>query len=647
MKAATYLLILLCLLTFSACMNQHENRTIFKSDFEGDTLNYLKQWNETRAYKVDSCQLGLTNNSHSGTKAFKISRVWCDAWSRAGIETSSLIRINPNKKYLLKFWCKTENLVEYSLPITVRFKVFRKEHEPLNYSKNISWSEFEWRKNFLLLENLPNDCDSFQLQIYTRFRTKGSIFIDDIEIKEASNTDIENFENWRRQKIPAPLGNAELVSKKDNGFFNVHKSNDRWWLLKPDGKVFWTIGTMAAMPGNSGNGNIGLYNWYKEHYPDNPNGFANMLFDTLQSWGFNSYAGWTSDYFAQISANNHKNGKEYFPMFRVLSLSRMGKKDYYAKDKWGEVKDGDHAMVDPFNPKWRMEAKQKAMELIPEYREKPWFVGWYVDNEINLNDLFKFVWADYSSIEFVKLLKEKYLIIENVNKQWSSTFGKYNFTSFEEIIISKPEPKDWDDPLFIDFALFERMMVKEYIDFTYNIVKEFDPNHIVISNRIHLGPMSDLHRTMDLWGKYDLICMNIYPENLKFGFSPGELEIMNKLHRMTGKPVIIGEWSIPAIGPELYGFGTDPFDRPLDWSWPQVVRNQKERGEIYNACMMQLASMDFIIGAGWFKPIDVNSPTRRANRGLINGNFEPYKEMVDAMKKTNTKISDNLNLEFN
>jgi len=43
------------------------------------------------------------------------------------------------------------------------------------------------------------------------------------------------------------------------------------------------------------------------------------------------------------------------------------------------------------------------------------------------------------------------------------------------------------------------------------------------TNRINLGPMPELYRTMDLWGKYDLICMNIYPQNLMFGFSPGEV----------------------------------------------------------------------------------------------------------------------------
>ena len=374
-------------------------------------------------------------------------------------------------------------------------------------------------------------------------------------------------------------------------------------------------------------------------------GFANLLFDKFVSWGFNSYAGWTADEFAIITEERYQNEQDYFPMYRVLSLCRMGEdKDYYAMNRDGKMKDGNHSFADPFNPVWRKEARQKALDQIPAYRDKPWFVGWYIDNEINLDDLFTYVYAEYSGKEFIKQLQNKYQKIEGLNQNWTSPFGQYDYASFEDILNDKPVPKDWDDPLYKDFTDFERVMVKEYIDFTYDLVKELDPNHIVISNRINLGPMPELYRTMDLWGRYDLICMNIYPQNLLFGFAPGELDIMKRLHEGTGRPVIIGEWSVPAIGPELYSFGVDPYDRPLDWSWPQVVRNQEERGEVYHACMMQLSALDFMVGAGWYKPIDVNSPVRRANRGLINGNFEPYEVMVDSIKETNLTIKEKMNL---
>ncbi len=635
------------LIIFSGCKIPQQSKNILHIDFEKLTESESRNWDVLISSGVDSCKIGLTKNAHSGKSAFQISRVWTDGWSMAGIEATDLIPVSFEKKYLLNFWYKTENVFEFTLPLTVRFRVMRRNHKPLDYSKNLSWSENNWKQAFLLLENLPDDADSVKIQLFTRFRIKGSILIDDIQFAEATATDIESFEVWRRQNISNPIGNSNAFKAEPTGFFHLEKNNERWWLIDSNGNPTWSIGTMAAMPGKSGNGNIEFYEWYKEKYGENKQAFATMLYDTFESWGFNSFAGWTSNEFAKITADKFEKGENYFPMFSVLGLSRMGDdRNYYAKNRNGDVKDGEHSVVDPFNPEWQKDARLKAEQLIPEYRDKSWFVGWYIDNEIELNDLFKFVWAEYSGKEFIKQLQQKYETIDKLNEKWSSRFGKFNYSSFGDILNDTPEPKDWDDPLYKDFIEFERFMVKTYIDFTYDLVKELDPNHLVISNRLHLGPMSDLYRTIDLWGKYDLICMNIYPQNLLFGFSPGELELMNRLHRNTGKPVIIGEWSVPAIGPELYSFGEDPFNRPLDWSWPQVVRNQQERGEVYNACMMQLASMDFVVGAGWFKPIDVNSSTRRANRGLINGKFQPYSEMISAIKVTNLGIKEKMKLQY-
>lgn len=641
MRIFVFACLFICVFTVGCQKNRHTNH-LFYSNFE-NSENVSEKWILNDSYRVDSCLLQLSENSFSGEKSFQIGRIWCDSWARAGIETAQAIEIQPGKKYILNFWYKTENFFEYSLPLVLRLRVERENHDPLDYSKSLSWSEFKWKEAFFQLENLPPDAVNVQIQLFTRYRSKGSIFIDELGFFESDKKTLQRYEQWRRQEIPIPRAARNKYQGKKNGFFQLAKSGNRWWLVKPDGSLHWSVGTMAAMPGNSGNGNTEVYNWYKNNYGNNAEGFANMLYDSLSHWGFNSFAGWTSDYFASISKNKFDQGDEYFPMYRVLGLARMGDKDYYAKNRDGEMKDGDHSMVDPFNPTWQKEAREKAEKLIPEYKDEPWFVGWYIDNEIDINDLFKFVWAEYSSQEFINRLQEKYQTIENLNKAWSSTFGKYNFTSFESVQEEKPEPKDWEDPLYSDFVDFERAMLKKYIDFTYHLVKELDPNHLLISNRINLGPMCDLHRSVDLWGKYDLICMNIYPQNLKIGFSEGELEIMRKLHAGTGKPVIIGEWSVPAISDELYSFNVDPLNRPLDWSWPQVVRNQSERGEVYKACMLQLASLDFMVGAGWFKPIDVNSPVRRANRGLINGNFEPYGTMIDSIIDTHKILHGKLN----
>jgi hypothetical protein len=267
-----------------------------------------------------------------------------------------------------------------------------------------------------------------------------------------------------------------------------------------------------------------------------------------------------------------------------------------------------------------------------------------MDNEIDYGSLFEYIWGDYSALEFIKFLQKKYTDINALNASWTSDFGRYSYSSFEDILSNKPSPVEWDDPLYADFVAFERIMMKEYIDYTYDMVKEMDPDHLIISNRLNLGPMASLYRTIDIWSKYDIICVNIYPENLFLGFNKGELEILEWVHEKTGKPVILGEWSIPALDSKLYDFGKDPFDRPLDWSWPQVLRNQKERALAYRTCMLQLASKPYMIGAAWFKVLDVNSETRRANRGLINDEHQPFHDFIEVFKSTNFELREKLGL---
>ncbi|MCK4856054.1 MAG: beta-galactosidase, partial [Bacteroidales bacterium] len=385
-------------------------------------------------------------------------------------------------------------------------------------------------------------------------------------------------------------------------------------LVNPEGRATWAIASMGEIPGNKhGNSDYKLADWFINEYGENRLEYARMQYELLESWGFNSFAGWTVGEFAKISSEKHKKGENYMPLYRVLNFSIMGPdKDYYVKDNKGNYKGvHGHSFPDPFNPQWRRDAREKAESSVREYRDKAWFAGWFMDNEIDYSSLFMYVWGDYSAKEFIRFLANKYKDIKDLNKAWTSKFGSYNYDSFDDILNDKPEPFEWDDPLFIDFTAFERIMMGEYINYTYDLVKELDPNHLLISNRLNLGPMMCLHRTIDLWSRYDVICVNVYPQNLFIGFSKGELEILDWVHERTGKPLIIGEWSVPAMDSELYDFGDDPFDRPLDWSWPQVMKNQSERGEAYRTCMMQLASKPYMIGAGWFKVLDVNSTTRR------------------------------------
>lgn len=601
-------------------------------------------WEIISSEETKIFQAAITEESHTGNQAMMFGRVWAEEWEMNGIKVKAPVVINPEHKYIISFWYKTVDIQEYPLPLVVRLNVHRHKEKLLRYDKNIStqkeWTQIQW-----LIDTLPPDAHSADIRFLLWIRTKGKVIIDDVELKVADDVDILNYTKWRT--LPEPDIKADFNSKTfvPNGFFQVKENENRWWLVDPKGDPTWAIATMGEFPGLSENGNVKLNEWFANNYQKNRMEYAKMQYDLLETWGLNSFAGWTADEYAAITEERYNNNLTWFPLYRVLNFSIMGEdKDYYAKNRKGELKGGDHSFPDPFNPEWRADAREKAFERIANYKGKAWFAGWFMDNEIDYGSLFEYIWGEYSALQFKKYLENKYIDINRLNEAWSSDFGSYNYSSFEDILAEKPSPVEWDDPLYPDFVAFERIMMEEYINYTYNMVKEMDPDHLIISNRLNLGPMGSLHRTIDLWSKYDIVCVNMYPENLFLGFNKGELEILDWINEKTGKPIIIGEWSIPAFDSGLYDFGKDPFDRRLDWSWPQVLNNQKERAQAYRTCMLQLASKPYMLGAAWFKVLDVNSETRRANRGLIDDNHQQYDEFIKVFQSTNLEIKEKMGL---
>ena len=618
---------------------------IVNSGFETSFNSMPDGWKILTTDENKIFEAGILEEGHTGEQSMMFGRVWAKAWDMNGFEIEEPIALNPKNKYLVSFWYKTDGINEYPLPLMVRLKINRKNEKHLRYSKTLSTSK-DWTQIHWILDTLPPDALNANIGFLLWIKTQGKIIVDDVVFRIADPSDEMNYHYWRTLPEPEVNGDFDQTAFAPSGFFNVKKANDRWWLVDPDGNPNWAIATMGEIPGISGNGNVHIAKWFEDNYQNNRMEYAMMQYDLLESWGINSFAGWTVDEYSMLTEDRYMNGKNWFPVYKVLNFSIMGSdKDYYAKNNKGEYKGVyDHSFPDPYNLEWRKDAKEKAIRSIERYKGKPWFAGWFMDNEIDYSSLFEYIWGDYSSREFIVYLKNKYKDINLLNKAWSSDFNQYHYTTFEEILLNKPSPVEWNDPLYPDFIAFERIMIKEYIDYTYKIVKELDPDHLIISNRLNLDPMMSLYRSIDLWSVYDIICINMYPENLFFGFNKGEQEILDWVHNETGKPIIIGEWSIPAMDSKLYDFGKDPFDRRLDWSWPQVVRDQKERAQIYRTCMMQLASKPYMLGAAWFKVLDVNSETRRANRGLIDDNHQQYDEFIKVFQSTNLEIKEKMGL---
>ena len=188
--------------------------------------------------------------------------------------------------------------------------------------------------------------------------------------------------------------------------------------------------------------------------------------------------------------------------------------------------------------------------------------------------------------------------------------------------------------MYEDFRKFERKIVKKYIELTIDIIKSEDRDHLIFSNRFMLSDINQIYDLIDLYKAYDGIAVNIYPENLSYGLSENEKKILELIYNKTGKPILIGEWSIPALDSDLYN---DP--NKMDWSWDRLVENQEIRANQAYHVTIDFYNIPYIVGAHWFIWKDIVSSRRNANRGLFRHDGTPYKELLDKIKKANLIIN--------
>jgi hypothetical protein len=149
---------------------------------------------------------------------------------------------------------------------------------------------------------------------------------------------------------------------------------------------------------------------------------------------------------------------------------------------------------------------------------------------------------------------------------------------------------------------------------------------LYLGSRLHGGD-----RNLEpLWraaGRHaDVISYNYYS-----AWTPDEAR-MDDWVRWSGKPFIITEWYAKGADVGLANTGG------AGW----LVKTQRDRGAFYQNFTLGLLKNRGCAGWHWFKYQD-NDPTdtradpsnRDANKGIVSNRYEPYAELLKAMKEIN------------
>ena len=519
----------------------------------------------------------------------------------------------PGAAGVIRGWYRTQDIYPRQAAVTIQF--YKGEQRIGNRSIALNaaprGAQFE-----APVTHAPAGADSFAVAVGLTEHTEGSVLFGGLSFDSAP---------YEPRFPDGPIALARAAPPAHfapRKYFGIERSGDTWWLVTPEGRPFYSIG--IAPPA------------FREQESKGREYLA-----AARALGFNSLSAWHDvKGYAALNDKLMAEGTAPMPQFYALQTRTSGDAGYDTVMDAGGAAPGtpaaqaaarggfNHALPDPFDPRWERALRAQVRAMAAAVKGKPYFLAWFADNEREQRDLYRYVWSPNAAKAFRASLERRYGVVAALNKRWAT-----DFASFDDLILRKPEPALRAGAMYEDFRAFSRELLGRYNDILLRTIRQEDPGRLVFTNRFMLGDVNSLMENLDLYSGYDAIAVNLYPANLCVGLADHEKAILRLVHEKSGKPLLLGEWSVPARDSGLYN---NP--ERLDWSWPQTVATQRDRANQTARVQADFYNMPFMLGAHFFIWSDFDSPVRQANRGIFKVSGEPWREMQDGLREVNARI---------
>lgn len=387
-------------------------------------------------------------------------------------------------------------------------------------------------------------------------------------------------EKWLREHS-CPIPDADKYGGwaggprlKATGFFRTEKVDGKWWLVDPDGYLFFSHGVdCVGFGGATGvefreryfswlpakddpdfgefwgrNNRPAAHGFYKEteHLPFDTFDFhranarrrygpdwkrigAKLTHARMRAWGLNTIANWSNP--------------EIYGMRRTpytVQLGTYGTPRLEGSTGWWG------ALPDPFNPEFEATLRKRAKDMAKTMRDDPWCVGVFVDNELSWNE--------------------------------------------------EPRMKD---------------VAERYFSTVRRVLREELPNHLYLGCRIAWGREA----IYEACARHcDVVSVNIYSREPSRDLPPAAED----------KPMIVGEFHFGAL------------DRGLFHTGLVATRDQAERAACYRDFVNACLDHPRYVGAHWFQwrdqPLTGRFDGENYQIGFVTVTDAPYPELVEAAR---------------
>ena len=354
------------------------------------------------------------------------------------------------------------------------------------------------------------------------------------------------------------FGGCPDIQFEATGFFRIEKA-DRWWLVTPEGNAFLGFGLNHAgyRPlSQSANRDFWLEQFGAESQEDEAYmaGFREKVRGDMDAFGFNHLG-------------THSSMRYYEPGFSPY----VARSVFVDIPHWKEPTEKE--FLDVFSEEFESHCDATARRNAEPIRDDPYVLGYSMtdcpiftdedaaERESNVYGakrkglptwprVLRNLPAESSGKKaYVACVRELYRDdMSGFNSSYGTNFG--SFDALANAVDWRPEADPGNAGETRDNSEFLKRVVDRYYQVTSGAIRKYDPNHMILGNKIN-GNVPTPDFIIALADEYmDLIFYQT------FGYYDEQQEHLDRWAKITGKPFFSGDssYSVPGEGmPDPYG----------------------------------------------------------------------------------------------
>jgi len=436
-----------------------------------------------------------------------------------------------------------------------------------------------------------------------------------------------------RNKYGGWTGGPKL---KATGFFRAEKYKGKWWLVDPEGRLFFSHGTdcvhtsaetpiddragwfkrledkssplLGGLYGRRGHVVRGYYvgksprtydfgkaNLIRKYGKDYERVHAEISHRRLRSWGMNTIANWSDSRIYLLRKT------PYVTTIHARSRPIEGSRGY-----WGKF-------PDPFDADFKVQLRRRLAREVGKTVGDPWCIGYFVGNELSWGSETSLAEAALISpagqpakTAFLADLKAGYGTIDKLNAAWGTHHASWQVL---EACQGPPDRKRAAK----DLTAFYSRVAETYFRTIRQAVKEVAPKQMYLGCRFAWVNKLAVAAAV----KYcDIVSYNLYRDSVADFRMPVADDV----------PLIIGEFHFGAL------------DRGMFHTGLRATASQAARAQAYKSYVQGALRHRQFVGTHWFKYRDQCTTGRALDGenyqiGFLDVCDTPYPEIISVARR--------------